>query len=383
MEINLLPEEIKRYSRHLIMPEFGIKAQEKLKDSSVLIVGVGGLGCPLALYLAAAGVGRIGIVDYDKVEESNLQRQILYTIEDVGKPKAEVAKEKLQKLNPYIKVEAYNTLFKSHNAKEIAKDYDIIIDGTDNFPTRYLVNDLCVLTGKVNVYGSVFRFDGQVTVFDAKRGPCYRCLYPSPPPAGMVPSCAEGGVLGILPGIIGILQATEAIKILSGRGKPLIGKLLLFDALGLEFREVKIRKNPHCPICSKEATIKELIDYEEFCGMRVGEEEEITEKEFLITPKELYEDLKKGKKYFLLDVRLPGEYEICHIDGSVLIPLSELPYSLDKIPMDEDIVAICHHGARSARAVNILREAGYKRVKNLEGGIDRWAEEVDPEMPRY
>ena len=387
MSIELNKDEIKRYSRHLIMPEFGMKAQKKLKAASVLIVGAGGLGCPLAQYLGAAGVGKLGIVDFDVVDYSNLQRQILYTTEDVGKYKAEVTKARVQEMNPNVEVEVYKTAIKSHNALEISKDYDIIIDGTDNFPTRYLVNDLCVITGKTNVFGSIFRFDGQVTVFSAKDGgPCYRCLYPDPPPAGMVPNCAEGGVLGILPGVVGVMQATEAIKVITGIGDSLIGRLLIFDALDMKYRELKIRKDSSCPVCSeKQPTVTELIDYEAFCGVPVGDQEEETKDivDLEITAKDLKSDLEKGKNYYLLDVRNPNEYEICLIDGSNKIPLGDLVNHLNEVPQDQEVITICHHGRRSLTALYTLRENGFNNVKSLRGGVDAWAMQVEPEMARY
>lgn len=366
------------------MPEVGMKGQEKLKQGSVLLIGAGGLGSPLGLYLAAAGVGHIGIVDFDVVDYSNLQRQVLYTTDDVGKPKVAMAAERLKAINPHIKISTYETPFQSHNAKEIAADYDVIIDGTDNFPTRYLVNDLCVLTGKINVFGSVFRFDGQATVFGAPDGPCYRCLYPDPPPAGMVPSCSEGGVLGILPGIIGIMQATEAIKIITGEGNPLVGRLLAFDALAMTFNELKVKKDPDCPICSSKRTIHELIDYEQFCGVSLHGDEEVQGMEDLeITVEQFKEDLDNGKKYFLLDVRTPEEEEICAIDNCKLVPLSKLAAHLSEIPMDQEIVTICKVGSRSLDAVRLLHGWGYEKVRSLRGGIDRWASVVDPSMPRY
>lgn len=380
----LTNEEIKRYSRHLIMPEVGMKGQKKLKEGSVLMIGAGGLGAPLGLYLAAAGVGRMGIVDFDTVDFSNLQRQVIYSTEDVGKSKADTSKEKLLKMNPHIDITTYNTPFTSANAMEIAKDYDIIIDGTDNFPTRYLVNDLSVLTGKKNVFGSVFRFDGQVTVFGDPDGPCYRCLYPDPPPAGMVPSCAEGGVLGILPGIIGILQATEAIKLITGEGNPLVGRLLTFDALAMKFRELKVKKDPDCPVCSSKRTIHELIDYEHFCGVSIhGVTPGNFDKTMEVSPETLKQEIDSGKKLFLLDVRTPEEAEICLIDQSHVMPLAKLAEFLNQIPMDEEIVTICKVGSRSMDAVRLLHGWGYKKVRSLQGGLERWAQVIDPQMPRY
>ena len=380
-EVALSYAEIKRYGRHLIIPEVGLAGQKRLKASSVLVVGTGGLGSPLSLYLAAAGVGRIGLVDYDVVDDSNLQRQVLYTTKDLGKSKPWTAKERLEALNPHIEVEVYETRLTSDNALEIMKDYDVIVDGTDNFPTRYLVNDACALLGKPNVYGSIFRFDGQVSVFYAKKGPCYRCLYPEPPPPGLVPSCAEGGVLGVLPGIIGALQANETLKLLLGIGEPLIGRLLLFDALRMSFRELRIRKDPNCPLCGENPRIKELIDYEEFCGVRPAQQPH--DAEYSITPEELKEKLERGERVILLDVREPVEYEICRLEGSVLVPLGKLPEYVNRLSQTEEIVAYCHTGARSAMAVKLLRDLGFRRVKNLVGGIDAWAAKIDPSMPRY
>ena len=382
--VKLTNEEIKRYSRHLIMPEVGMKGQKKLKESSVLLIGAGGLGSPLGLYLAAAGIGHIGIVDFDTVDFSNLQRQILYNTDDVGKSKSETAREKLLKVNPHIKITTFNTAFTSANAMEISKDFNIIIDGTDNFPTRYLVNDLCVLTGKMNVFGSVFRFDGQATVFGHPDGPCYRCLYPDPPPSGMVPSCAEGGVLGILPGIIGILQATEAIKLITGEGQPLIGRLLTFDALSMKFRELKVKKDPECPVCSSRRIIHELIDYEHFCGVSIhGVVPGPYSPDMEVTAENLKAEIDSGKKLFLLDVRTPEEAEICMIEKSHVVPLAKLADFLNQIPLDQEIVTICKVGARSLDAVRLLQGWGYKKVRSLKGGVERWAEAIDPTMPRY
>jgi len=372
-------QEIRRYGRHLIIPEVGLAGQKKLKAARVLVVGAGGLGSPLSLYLAAAGVGHIGLVDFDVVDESNLQRQVLYTSKDVNRPKLEVAKDRLTALNPFIEVETYETRLTSENALEIIKDYDIVVDGTDNFPTRYLVNDACALLGKPNVYGSIFRFDGQVSVFDARKGPCYRCLYPEPPPPGLVPSCAEGGVLGVLPGVVGALQAMETIKLIVGIGEPLIGRLLLFDGLHMRFTELRVRKDPNCPLCGPNPTIRELIDYEAFCGVTPS----AADSGMHITPEELYRKLSNGEKIFLLDVREPVEYEICHLENAVLIPLSKLPENVHRLSQTDDIVVYCHTGARSSMAVKLLRDLGFRRVKNLAGGIDAWAERIDPTMPRY
>jgi len=374
-------EEVKRYSRHLIMPEVGMEGQKKLKQGSVLCVGAGGLGSPLAFYLAAAGVGRMGIVDFDVVDFSNLQRQILHTTKDVGRPKLESAREKLEALNPNVRVETHETRLTSDNALELFESYDIIADGTDNFPTRYLVNDACVLTGKPNVYGSIFRFEGQASVFATSDGPCYRCLYPEPPPPGLVPSCAEGGVLGILPGLVGLIQATEVIKLILGKGESLAGRLLLFDALGMKFRELKLRKNPKCPVCGENPSIRELIDYEEFCG--IGQEVQEPTGIEEVTAKELKEELDQGKDIFILDVRNPVEYEICRIVGSHLIPLDELLNRLHELDSARDIVAHCRSGARSAQAIEILREAGFRKLRNLKGGVLAWSDDVDPTMPKY
>lgn len=373
----LSPEEMKRYSRHIILPEVGVAGQEKLKAGSVLLIGAGGLGSPLALYLAAAGVGRLGLSDFDVVDHSNLQRQVIHGTENVGEKKTTSAKKRIGSINPNTKVEIHEGEFASKNAMAIARNYDIIIDGTDNFPTRYLANDVSVLLKKPNVYGSIFRFEGQASVFDpTKGGPCYRCLYPEPPPPGMVPSCAEGGVLGILPGIIGLVQATEAIKILLGQGDLLIGRLLLFDALGMKFRELKLRRNPQCPLCGDHPTIHELIDYQNFCG--IGKEEEQPE----MTVGELKEKLDKGEKPFILDVREQFEYDICNLGGT-LIPLAQIPNRFGELDPNQEIVVHCKMGGRSAKAVAFLREHGFKNAKNLDGGIIAWAKEIDPEMPQY
>jgi sulfur-carrier protein adenylyltransferase/sulfurtransferase len=378
----LSKQEVLRYSRHLIMPEVGMEGQLKLKAAKVLLVGSGGLGAPLALYLAAAGVGRLGLVDFDRVDFTNLQRQVLYGTGDVGRPKLEAARERLLDLNPEIQIDTYEAQLTSENALEIIRDYDIVADGTDNFPTRYLVNDACVLLGKPNVYGSIFRFEGQASVFGAPGEPCYRCLYPEPPPPGLVPSCAEGGVLGVLPGIIGSLQAMEVLKLITGKGKPLAGRLLLFDALAMTFRELKLRKNPDCPICSDHPTQTELIDYYQFCGVR-GEEApapDVAVPE--MTPRELHERLGRGEKIFVLDVREPHEYQICNL-GGYLIPLGDLPRRVGDLDSARDIVAHCRSGKRSAEAVDFLRKAGFRRVWNLKGGILAWSDEVDPSVPKY
>jgi molybdopterin/thiamine biosynthesis adenylyltransferase/rhodanese-related sulfurtransferase len=381
-DVRLSNQEIIRYSRHLIMPEVGMDGQKKLKAASVLLIGAGGLGSPLAMYLAAAGVGRIGVVDFDVVDSSNLQRQIAYSTSDVGKPKLDAAKERITGINPYVDVKTYETHLTSENALEILKDYDVIIDGTDNFPTRYLVNDACVLLGKPNVYGSIFRFEGQASVFYAKAGPCYRCLYPEPPPPGLVPSCAEGGVLGVLPGIVGTIQATEAIKLIIGQGDPLIGRLLLFDALTMKFRELKLRKNPACPVCGDNSTIHELIDYEAFCGIQPQPMNGQNLRQWEITPEELKAKLDKDEDVFMLDVREPHEFEICNLDG-YLIPLRDLPSRISELDSSKEIVAYCHTGVRSQRAVEFLKTAGFKKVKNLVGGIEAWSVLSDPTVPRY
>ncbi len=381
----LTNEEVKRYSRHLIMPEVGVQGQKKLKAASVLVIGTGGLGSPLGLYLASAGVGRIGLVDFDVVDFTNLQRQVMYTTQDVGKPKLVAAKERMQAINPHIAIETHNTRLSSDNAMEILKNYDIVVDGTDNFPTRYLVNDACVLLGKPNVYGSIFRFEGQASVFDASRGPCYRCLYPEPPPPGLVPSCAEGGVLGILPGIIGTIQATETIKLILGNGEPLIGRLLLFNALKMKFRELKLRKNPTCPLCGPNPTVTQLIDYQDFCGIGRGDEKSASTRqdEWEISAPELKELLARKPNVKVIDVRESHEYEICHIEGAKLIPTSEFAYRMGELDSADDMVLYCHKGIRSRNALELLKTAGFKKIKSLVGGIDAWANDVDPGMPQY
>lgn len=380
--VQLSKEEILRYSRHLIMPEVGMEGQLKLKRAKVLCVGTGGLGSPLALYLAAAGVGKLGIVDFDVVDFSNLQRQVIHGTSDVGRPKLHSARETIHDINPNVEVVAYETRLSSHNALEIFKDYDIVADGTDNFPTRYLVNDACVLLGKPNVYGSIFRFEGQASVFYAKEGPCYRCLYPEPPPPGLVPSCAEGGVLGVLPGIIGSIQALQAIKLILGRGRTLIGRLLLFDALNLKFRELKLRKNPDCPICGTEPSVTELIDYEQFCGIR-GEEQVSLTKVPEISAPEVKRLMDEQKPFVLIDVREPHEYQICCIPGSKLIPLGDVPKRMHELNSADEIVVHCRSGQRSAQAVELLMKAGFRKIHNLKGGVLAWADQVDPSMPKY
>ena len=381
---SLTPAEIKRYARHLIMPEVAMAGQSRLKASRVLCIGAGGLGSPLALYLAAAGVGTIGLVDFDVVDVSNLQRQILHATPDVGRPKIDSAQEKLQALNPDLVVERFEFPIRSDNALEIFSRFDVIVDGTDNFPTRYLVNDACVLLGKPNVYGSIFRFDGQASVFFPPHGPCYRCLYPEPPPPDLVPNCAEGGVLGILPGVIGVIQATETVKLILGIGKPLIGRLMLYDALDMTFREMKIRKNPKCPICSPNPTIHGLIDYDAFCGVRGVETAPATlSADDEITPLELNALIKNGEQPFLLDVRNLEEIAICRIEGSTVIPLPELPRRLGELDPSVPMVVHCKSGMRSAKAIGVLRDAGFGRLRNLTGGILGWIKDVDPSLPSY
>src|SRR2546421_6705457 len=377
----LSKEEVLRYSRHLIMPEVGMEGQLKLKAAKVLCIGTGGLGSPLALYLAAAGVGTIGLVDFDVVDFTNLQRQIIHFTSDVGRPKLDSAADKLHDLNPMIEIQKFEERLTSANALGLFKQFDIIVDGTDNFPTRYLVNDACVLTGKPNVYGSIFRFEGQASVFATKEGPCYRCLYPEPPPPGLVPSCAEGGVLGILPGLVGVMQATEVIKLILGKGEPLIGRLLLIDALAMKFRELKLRKNPDCPVCGTHPTVTRLIDYNQFCGIR-GEEAPVTSNVPEMQVEELKQKLDAGEDVFVLDVREPHEYQICNIGGH-LIPLGDLPKRINELDSSREIVAHCRSGTRSAKAVNFLRQAGFRKVHNLAGGILAWADRVDPKMPKY
>ena len=384
---NLSQEEIQRYSRHLIMPEVGMDGQRKLKAGSVLCIGAGGLGSPAAMYLAAAGIGRIGIVDFDVVDFSNLQRQLLHGTKDVGRSKNESAKGRINDLNPHVQVDTYETMLSSANALQLFRDYDVILDGTDNFPTRYLVNDACILTGKPNTYGSIFRFEGQASVFGAPGGPCYRCLYPEPPPPGLVPSCAEGGVLGVLPGIIGVIQATEAIKLITGIGEPLIGRFLIYDALKMRFRELKLRKDPECPVCGTNPTVTKLIDYEQFCGIRPEPQPAQTTgaavNEWEITPVDLKMKLDAGEAPFILDVREPNEYQINRIEGSTLIPLGELPRRYQELPRDREIVTQCKMGGRSAKAQDFLKSVGFTNVKNLKGGILEWIDKVDPSQPKY
>lgn len=376
--------EILRYSRHLLIPEVGLEGQRKLKMASVLVIGTGGLGSPVALYLAAAGVGKIGLVDYDVVDYSNLQRQVIHGTSKLNTLKVESARERMLDLNPDIEVQVYNEPFTSANAMQIAQDYDILIDGTDNFPTRYLTNDVCVLLGKPNIYGSIFRFEGQASVFDARVGPCYRCLFPEPPPPGLVPSCAEGGVLGVLPGTIGTIQATEALKLILGIGEPLTGRLLLYNALDMSFEYVKLRKNPSCKICGAEPEITELIDYEAFCGVPGHDHDEGSAGGGLdIEPRELAEKLNRGDKIRLLDVREPHEIEISCLEGATVIPLGQLAARLSELDSAQEMVVFCKSGSRSTRALELLASAGFRKVKNLKGGINAWARQVNPEMPVY
>ncbi len=370
--------ELERYSRHLSLPEVGLKGQERLRDARVLVVGAGGLGSPVALYLAAAGVGHLGLVDFDTVDITNLQRQIIHGTKDVGRSKLLSARERIQDVNPFVTVESHETRLTSANALDVIARYDVVVDGTDNFPTRYLINDACVLLGKPNVYGSIFRFDGQVSVFDARRGACYRCLYPEPPPPGAVPNCAEGGVLGILPGIVGTLQSNETVKLLLGVGEPLINRLLLLDALEMRFREVRFAKDPACPVCGTAPTIRELIDYEAFCGVSQPQKGSGQVREIGAT-----ELSKSLDRVLLIDVREPFEAEIARIPGARLIPLGELRDRLDEIDRHADIVVHCRSGQRSAKAARWLEEAGFERVRNLRGGILAWSDEVDPSTPKY
>jgi adenylyltransferase/sulfurtransferase len=388
--IETLPEltndEIKRYSRHLIMPEVGMDGQRRLKAGKVLCIGAGGLGSPAAMYLAAAGVGTIGLVDFDVVDFSNLQRQIIHGTPDVGRSKLASAKDRLHAINPHVDIQTYETALSSENAMQLFEPYDVILDGTDNFPTRYLTNDACVLLGKPNAYGSIFRFEGQASVFSTKDGPCYRCLYPEPPPPGLVPSCAEGGVLGVLPGVIGVIQATESIKLITGIGEPLIGRFLIYDALRMRFRELKLRKDPDCPVCGTHPTVTKLIDYEQFCGLRPAATETApmsasngTE----ITSVELKQRLDKGDRLRIIDVREPNEYQINRIAGSDLIPLGEIPRRYAELDPADEVVVLCKMGGRSAKAADFLRSVGFKRVLNLKGGILDWVDKVDPSQPKY
>jgi adenylyltransferase/sulfurtransferase len=379
----LSKDEILRYSRHLIMPEVGMEGQLKLKKAKVLCVGAGGLGSPLTLYLAAAGVGRMGIVDFDVVDFTNLQRQVIHGTADVGKSKLESAEETIRDINPNVEVVGYETRLTSENALDLMRDFDVVVDGTDNFPTRYLVNDACVLLGKPNVYGSIFRFEGQASVFYAPEGPCYRCLYPEPPPPGLVPSCAEGGVLGVLPGIVGCIQAMETIKLIIGQGQPLIGRLLIFDALGVKFRELKLRKDPQCPVCGMHPTITKLIDYEQFCGIRGEEHTPVITSVPEITPGEVKKMMDEKQPFDLIDVREPHEFQICRIPGSTLIPLGEVPKRMNELNSAHEIVVHCRSGQRSARAVEFLIKSGFRKIHNLKGGILAWSDQVDPSVPKY
>ena len=383
----LSKDEILRYSRHLIMPEVGMEGQLKLKNAKVLCVGAGGLGSPLALYLAAAGVGKLGIVEFDTVDFTNLQRQVIHGTSDVGRTKLQSARETLLEINPNVEIEGFETRLSSENALDIFRDYDVIADGTDNFPTRYLVNDACVLLGKPNAYASIFRFEGQATVFAYEGGPCYRCLYPEPPPPGLVPSCAEGGVLGILPGTIGLIQATETVKLILGIGEPLVGRLLLYDALAMKFRELKLRKNPECPVCGEHPTVTRLIDYHQFCGVPQAsaappaQETKVNEGEIDVV--ELKQKIDRGDKFELIDVREPHEYRICNIPGAKLIPLGEFPKHLGEFDPAADIVIHCKSGMRSAKACAVLRQNGFQHVRNVVGGILAWSDKVDPSVPKY
>lgn len=380
-DVEFSNEEILRYGRHLILPEVGVEGQKRLKAARVLLIGTGGLGAPLAMYLAAAGVGTLGLVDFDVVDYSNLQRQIIHGTGSVGRPKLHSARDRIEDINPFTRVELHEAMFDVSNALDIVKEYDIVIDGTDNFPTRYLVNDACVLLGKPNCYGSIFRFEGQASVFWGGRGPCYRCLYPEPPPPGMVPSCAEGGVLGVLPGIIGCIQAAEAMKLILGRGEPLLGRLLLFDALKMRFRELRLRRDVDCPICGDNPTIRELTPIDFAC--EISTEGAALPDVPEIEPRELNRRLKQGEAPFLLDVRNPEEWEITRLDGATLIPLPELERRYPELPADREIVVYCRSGGRSLKAAGLLTLKGYRDVKNLSGGTLRWSEDVDPSMPRY
>ncbi len=380
----LSAEDLSRYARHLSLPEVGADGQRRLKAARVLCVGTGGLGSPLALYLAAAGVGTLGLVDFDVVDASNLQRQIIHSTKDIGRKKLDSAAEKLLALNPSLNVVKHETMLSSANALDILKDYDIVADGTDNFPTRYLVNDACVLLGKPNVYGSIFRFEGQASVFGTKEGPCYRCLYPEPPSPGLAPSCAEGGVLGILPGLVGVIQAAEAIKLILGSGEALIGRLLLVDALAMRFRELKLRKNPECPVCGQNPTVTRLMDYEQFCGIKPPTEEEKTLSNGIpqVTVHELKQRMDAGEDLLILDVREPYEYQIANIGGR-LIPMNEVPRRIDEIDRDREVIVQCLSGGRSQRVAEYLKQSGYEKVSNLAGGIRAWSEHIDPTIPKY
>lgn len=377
-------EEIQRYSRHLIMPEVGMEGQLKLKAARVLCIGTGGLGAPIGLYLTAAGVGTIGLVDFDVVDASNLQRQVIHGTKDIGRKKLDSAADRMKDINPHVNVIKHEVALSSENAMDIVKDYDVVVDGTDNFPTRYLVNDACVLLGKPNVYGSIFRFEGQASVFATKEGPCYRCLYPEPPPPGLVPSCAEGGVLGILPGLIGVVQATEVAKLILGKGETLAGRLMLYDALNMKFREMKLRKSPDCPICGPNRTITQLIDYHQFCGVpRQAEAPPAAASDAEIEPAEVKTLLDAAHSFVLIDVREPHEHQICNIPAARLMPLGELPKRLAELDRSAEYVIHCKSGMRSAKACTLLRESGFQRVRNMKGGILAWSDKVDPRVPKY
>jgi molybdopterin/thiamine biosynthesis adenylyltransferase/rhodanese-related sulfurtransferase/molybdopterin converting factor small subunit len=377
----LTNEEIARYSRHLILPEVGMDGQAKLKKAKVAMIGAGGLGAPLGLYLAAAGIGRIGIVDFDVVDASNLQRQVIHGTADIGRKKLDSAADRMRDINPNVRIDKFDTGLTSENALEILRDYDVVVDGTDNFPTRYLVNDACVLLNKPNVYGSIFRFEGQATVFAYEDGPCYRCLYAEPPPPGLVPSCAEGGVLGILPGIIGVIQATEVVKLILGIGETLKGRLLLYDALGMRFRELKLRRDPDCPACGDHPSITKLIDYQEFCGIKPMSTQTVNSGVIDVTA--VKEKLDRGDQFLLIDVREPHEYQIARIPGSKLIPLGELPKHLSELDKNAEIVAHCKMGGRSQQAVDLMKQNGFTNVRNMTGGITAWSDKVDPTVPKY
>jgi len=386
----LSKDEILRYSRHLILPEVGMEGQLKLKNAKVLMVGAGGLGAPLGLYLAASGVGRVGIVDFDVVDYTNLQRQVIHGTKDVGRKKLDSAADSMLDINPYMTVDKFDTAITSENALDIIKDYDMVVDGTDNFPTRYLINDACVLLKKPNVYGSIFRFEGQATIFAYPGGPCYRCLYPEPPPPGLVPSCAEGGVLGILPGTIGLIQATEAVKLILGIGESLVGRLLLYDALAMRFRELKLRRNPECPVCGDHPSIHELIDYHQFCGVpNPSEVAPVTEQQAgymsdtEIDAVALKARLDRGDKFQFIDVREPNEYQIAKIPGAKLIPLGDIPKRVGELDPNTEVIVHCKMGGRSAKACDFLRQSGFKNVKNMLGGITAWSDKIDPSVPKY
>ncbi|MDP6477929.1 MAG: molybdopterin-synthase adenylyltransferase MoeB [Nitrospinaceae bacterium] len=385
--MGLSQDQIARYSRHLLLPEVGVEGQEKLCNAKVLCIGTGGLGSPLGLYLAAAGIGTLGLVDFDIVDQSNLQRQIMHGESTVGKLKVDSAKDRLADMNSDVEVITYNTRLSSENAMEIFKDYDIIVDGTDNFPTRYLANDAAVLLGKPYIYGCILRFEGQASVFHSKEGPCYRCLYPEPPPPGLVPSCAEGGVLGVLPGIIGLIQATEVVKLILGKGETLVGRLMIFDALAMKFREMKLRKDKDCPVCGENPTITELIDYERFCGIPSAAEAEAENAALEIPAEEVKLKLDGSSKFTLVDVREPSEYDICRIDGSVLIPLGLIeemkPKNLNGLSQNDEIILHCKAGVRSLKAVKALKKMGFENVKSMAGGIEAWSDNIDPSVPKY